>query len=91
MPWKVYLLVCSDGTFYTGVALDLEKRVNAHNAGKGAKYTRGRGPVRLVYAEEAATRGEAQRREAELRKFPAAKKRELANSWKPWSYPMSRN
>lgn len=91
MQWKVYLLTCADGTFYAGVALDLEKRINAHNAGKGAKYTRGRGPVMLVYAEEAISRSEAQKREAELKKLTPAKKRELAESWKPWSYPMSRN
>ena len=47
--WKLYMLRCCDGSLYTGITTDLEKRIGAHNAGKGAKYTRGRGPLELVY------------------------------------------
>src|SRR3990167_8564441 len=65
----VYLVECADGTLYTGCARDVEKRVAAHNAGQGAKYTRSRLPVRLVYVEAAVDRGSALRREAEIKKM----------------------
>ncbi len=58
-----YIVQCSDGTFYTGWTNDLEKRIKDHNAGKGAKYTKARRPVVLVYYEEFATKEEAMRRE----------------------------
>ena len=58
----VYVVRCRDGTLYTGVTNDLERRVAAHNAGRGARYTRARGPVALVYREPAPNRGAAQRR-----------------------------
>lgn len=66
MPF-VYILECADGTLYTGWTTDLRRRVKAHNAGQGARYTRGRRPVRLVYWEYAADRGSAMRREAAIR------------------------
>ena len=50
--WKLYILRCRDGSLYTGITTDVEKRFAAHNAGKGAKYTRGRGPWELVYSED---------------------------------------
>ena len=50
--WYVYILRCRDDTLYTGITDDLNRRLEAHNAGKGAKYTRGRGPVKLCYSEE---------------------------------------
>ena len=49
--WELYILLCGDGTLYTGIARDAEKRLKLHESGKGAKYTRGRGPLRLVYRE----------------------------------------
>jgi putative endonuclease len=73
----VYILECADGTFYTGWTTDLEHRLQAHNAGRGGRYTRGRRPVRLAYYEECSTRGEAQRREAVLRRLSRAEKLKL--------------
>ena len=60
--WQVYLVRCADGSFYTGIARDLAARIASHNNGTGAKYTRGRGPVELVYTEPAPDRGAAQKR-----------------------------
>ena len=74
-----YMLVCADGTLYTGWTNDLEKRLAAHNAGKGAKYTRSRCPVRLLYYEEFAEKSEAQRRECEIKRLPREKKLALAS------------
>ena len=76
-PWHVYILECADSTLYTGVARDLTARVARHNAGQGARYTRGRGPVRLVYAEPATDRGAAQRREHAIKRLSAVAKRRL--------------
>ena len=69
-----YILECADGTFYTGWTTNLEQRLQAHNAGRGGRYTRGRRPVRLAYFEEHSTRQEAQRREAVLRRLSRAMK-----------------
>ena len=63
MGWQTYIIKCNDGSLYTGITIDLEKRLAAHNAGKGAKYTASRRPVQLVYREEAANRSEASKRE----------------------------
>lgn len=65
--WVTYMVRCSDGTLYTGVTNDLEKRVKTHNTGKGAKYIRSRLPVTLVYMETHSDRSTAQRAEAELK------------------------
>jgi putative endonuclease len=75
--WHVYILRCADGSLYTGVAIDVRARVATHNAGQGAKYTRGRGPVTLVYREHAGSRGAALKREAAIKRLPAAAKRAL--------------
>lgn len=75
--WIVYMLQCEDETFYIGVTNDLEHRVAVHNAGKGAKYTRGRLPVRVVWSEEEMTRSEALKRECELKKLSRAEKMAL--------------
>ena len=64
-----YILECSDGTLYTGWTNDLERRVKAHNAGKGAKYTKSRRPVKLVYFESFSTKQEAMRRECEIKQL----------------------
>jgi putative endonuclease len=76
--WNVYIVRCSDGTLYTGVARDLEARIEAHNAGRGAKYTRARLPVKLIYKESAADRGAALRREHAIKRLSRAEKRALA-------------
>ncbi|MBN1237024.1 MAG: GIY-YIG nuclease family protein [Gammaproteobacteria bacterium] len=76
--WHVYIVLCADGTLYTGVTNDVETRVAAHNAGRGAKYTRPRLPVSLVYTEAAGARGDALRRELEIKRLPRALKSRLA-------------
>jgi putative endonuclease len=77
--WHVYMLRCADGTLYTGVTNDLDRRVSAHQKGVGARYTRSRRPVTLVYSEVAADRSAAQRREMEIKRMPVASKRHLVN------------
>jgi len=72
-----YILECKDGTYYTGWTNDLQKRVADHNAGKGAKYTRSRLPVKLVYHETFQTKEEAMRREYEIKQLNKTKKRKL--------------
>ena len=74
----VYVVRCRDGTLYTGVTNDLERRLAAHNAGRGARYTRARAPVAVVYREPAPDRGAAQRREHQIRRLGAVAKRLLA-------------
>ena len=68
MPF-VYMLRCGDGTLYTGCAKDLDSRIRQHEDGRGAKYTRGRLPVRLVYTEPCPSMGDALRREHEIKKL----------------------
>lgn len=68
--YHVYILECRDGTLYVGSTNDIDKRLGVHNAGKGAKYTRGRTPVVLRYSESFTTKGEALKREAELKRLP---------------------
>ena len=68
---------CGDGTLYTGMTDDPERRLAAHRSGHGAKYTRGRGPLELVYSEACGTRGDALRREAAIKRLPRAKKLRL--------------
>ena len=72
--WSVYILRCADGTLYTGIAPDVEKRLQKHNEGKGAKYTRGRTPVELVYQEEWPDRAQASRREYQIKQLSRAEK-----------------
>jgi len=77
-PWSVYMVKCSDDSLYTGVSNDVEKRVTAHNLGKGARYTRGRGPVKLIYTEECPDKSRASIREAEIKKMSRKEKFLLA-------------
>lgn len=72
--WSVYIVRCADTTLYTGITNDLEKRISAHNAGMGAKYTKARGPVELVYVEEVADRSTASKREHIIKKLNRAEK-----------------
>jgi len=76
-----YVVQCSDGTYYTGWTEDLERRVAAHNAGRGARYTRSRRPVRLVYYELCADRSGAMQREATLRRLSHREKARLAEGF----------
>jgi putative endonuclease len=73
-PYIAYILSCGDGSLYTGWTNDVEKRLAAHNAGRGGKYTRGRLPVRLVYREAFASRSEAMRRESAIKRLSRAEK-----------------
>lgn len=78
--YYVYLLKCSDGTLYCGYTDDLDKRVKIHNSGRGAKYTRGRIPVKAVYYEELSDKSAALKREAEIKKMTRKQKEELIAS-----------
>ncbi|HHH48627.1 MAG TPA: GIY-YIG nuclease family protein [Gammaproteobacteria bacterium] len=84
-PWYVYILRCADGSLYTGVATDLERRLAEHNgSGKlGARYTRARRPVTLVYSEPAESRAAACRREAAIKKLRRVEKERLVASCSP--------
>jgi len=73
----VYVLECSDGSFYTGYTTDVERRVAEHDAGEGAKYTRGRTPVELVHSERFETRSAAMSREYEIKQFGRTEKERL--------------
>ena len=79
--WFVYILRCSDGSLYTGVTTNLSRRVNEHNnSKKGAKYTRTRQPVQLVWSAECGSRSEAMKREASIKKLDRPKKLLLVNN-----------
>ncbi len=75
--WFCYLLQCADGTYYAGVATDLDDRLREHQAGQGAKYTRGRRPVRLAWSQRCARYGEARALEARLKSWSREKKQQL--------------
>jgi putative endonuclease len=82
MPF-VYIVRCADDTLYTGWSVDVVRRVKAHNAGRGARYTRLHGPVELVYTEELPTRSAAMKREVAIKRYPRAKKLALCAPPKP--------
>ena len=75
--WKLYILRCGDGSLYTGITTDVEKRLEAHRSGKGAKYTRGRGPLELVYSEECGDHSAALKRELEIKALTREEKQKL--------------
>jgi len=75
--WFVYVARCADGTLYTGITTDLERRIAEHNRGRGAKYTAARRPVALAWAEAAADRSAASRRERAIKALPRAAKAAL--------------
>lgn len=74
MPWYLYLLECRDGSFYAGITNRLEERIAAHNKGLGARYTRGRAPVRLIASKEYSDRSNASKAEARIKRLPRDKK-----------------
>lgn len=79
--WFVYMVSCSDATLYTGITNNLDKRIEQHNSLKGgAKYTRGRQPVSLVYFEQVANRSLALRREYDLKRMTTSEKQHLIHS-----------
>ena len=75
--WHLYILRCGDGTLYTGITTDVEKRFEAHQSGKGAKYTRGRGPLELVYRETCGTHSDALKREIQIKRLNREQKQAL--------------
>lgn len=85
--WYVYLLRCADGTLYAGCTTDPRRRLQQHNAGRGAKYTRARRPVSLVYVEQAEDHGQALRREAALKRLSRKEKLALIASAPPAYFP----
>ena len=79
--WYVYIVECADGSLYTGISTDVQRRLLEHNYGsKSAKYTRSRRPVRLVWSKEVSNRSEASKEEARIKKLTRARKMELINS-----------
>ena len=75
--WKLYLLRCGDGTLYCGITTDVESRLEAHRSGRGAKYTRGRGPLELVYTEDCGDHSTALKREIAVKRLTKPQKEEL--------------
>lgn len=75
--WYLYILRCGDGTLYTGIATDVEKRLQQHRRGKGAKYTRGRSPLELVYREECGSHSDALKRECAVKALTRAQKESM--------------
>ena len=80
--WFVYIAKCVDGSLYTGITTDLKRRIATHNAGSGARYTRSRRPVELVYSESAADRSSASRREYAIKQLSSDAKRMLISELK---------
>lgn len=78
MNWCVYILECSDGSLYTGITNNLEKRMQEHEKGAGAKYTRGKAPFTVIYKEECLDRSEASRREAGIKRLSHKEKTDLS-------------
>ena len=79
-PYWVYIVLCADATYYTGIAVDVDARVAQHNAGKGAKYTRSRRPVECVYREQCEDKSAALRREIAVKRLSHAEKEALIDS-----------
>ncbi len=79
MSFYCYILECSDGTFYTGWTVDPPRREKQHNAGTGARYTRTRRPVKIVFIEEQADRNTAMKRELAIKRMPREQKKKLIN------------
>lgn len=75
--WKLYILKCGDGSLYTGITVDLEERFRQHCAGTGAKYTRGRGPLELIYEEECENHSLALKRELQVKSMTRSEKLKL--------------
>jgi len=79
--WYVYLLICSDNSLYCGITNDLRKRMSTHAQGKGAKYTRGRLPVQLIYTEKVKSKSAALKREFQIKALPRRQKCNLIKEW----------
>lgn len=80
--WYLYVLRCGDGTLYTGITTDVERRLEEHRQGRGAKYTRGRGPLELAYQEKCGTHSEALKREYAVKQLTREEKEDLIGNQK---------
>jgi len=80
MNWSVYIILCTDNTFYTGITIDVSKRFDQHAAGRGAKYFRSRQPKQLVYIEPGHNRSSATKREIDLKKMRREEKSRIITS-----------
>ena len=78
--WNVYILRCGDGTLYTGIAVDVQQRLQMHKDGKGAKYTRGRGPLELIYTESCGSHSDALKRELAIKALTRSEKEALCKN-----------
>jgi len=78
--WQVYIILCADGSLYTGITTDLERRYRQHVSGQGAKYFRGHQPVRIVFQESGHTKSSAAQRESRIKSLPRAEKLKLLAS-----------
>ena len=83
MNWTVYIARCRDGSLYTGITTDPERRLAEHNSGSGGAYTRSKNPIVMVYKEPAANRSEAQQRERAIKRLRRAQKEELIAVTRP--------
>ena len=81
--WKLYILRCGDGTLYTGITVDVDHRFAMHQSGKGAKYTRGRGPLELLYVESCGSHSDALQRELAVKRLTRQEKLELIEKQTP--------
>ena len=81
--WYLYILRCGDGTFYTGITTDVDKRLETHRSGRGAKYTRGRAPLEVIYRECCGTHSDALKREMEVKRLSREEKQALIFSVRP--------
>ena len=77
MPWHVYIIKCNDGKLYTGITNNLNRRIKAHNSGKGGRFTKCRVPVQLLFSKELPTKSDALKWEIQIKRLPRAKKLEL--------------
>lgn len=89
-PAYVYLVRCRDKTLYCGICYDLVKRIAQHNSGKGARYTRGRGPVELCYCEVCEDWSTALKREHELKRYGRTQKEQLVAEWRAADWALAR-
>lgn len=80
-PWYLYIVECRDGTFYTGITTDIKRRLYKHNTGQGAKYTRGRGPVKLMHLRRYIDRSSASKAEHKIKKLKRGKKLRIINEF----------
>ena len=81
--WKVYILRCGDGSLYTGITKDISARLEQHRSGKGAKYTRGRGPITVRYVERCFDKSQALKREYNVKRLSRSEKMELCAGMSP--------